>query len=174
MAPEECITQGVPPGCTAHPTSAWVTQQAHNLAWDLGDIQDIRDPQLPVRFLIHDRDAKFTLSFDTVFAAEGIETILTPYRSPKADAFAERWVRTVREECLDQLLILSAAHLSRVLREYVAYYNRRRPHQGIRQQVPIVLSERRVATPAARHHVCRREVLGGIIHDYYQGDVHAA
>jgi transposase InsO family protein len=73
-----------------------------------------------VRFLIHDRDTKFTSSFDTVFALEGIETILTPYRSPKANAYAERWVRTAREECLDLLLIVSEGHLKRVLSEYIA------------------------------------------------------
>jgi putative transposase len=88
-------------GFTTHPSSAWVTQQARNLTWDLAD------RALPMRFLIHDRDAKFTTSFDSVFASEGIETVLTPYRSPKANAFAERWVRTAREECLERLLIVS-------------------------------------------------------------------
>lgn len=163
-------------GCTAHPTSAWVTQQARNVAWTIGDIQDTGDRQLPVRFLIHDRDTKFTCSFDTVFASEGIETILTPYRSPRANAyaFAERWVRTVREECLDRLLILNQEHLLQVLTEYVRYYNGRRPHQGIGQFTPILLSEKRVATPAMRDPVSRRDVLGGVIHDYYRADVHAA
>ncbi len=93
-------------GCTAHPTSAWVTQQARNLVWDLRDLQDMGDRELPIRFLIHDRDAKFTASFNTVFESEGIETVLTPYRCPRANAFAERWIRSAREECLDRLLIL--------------------------------------------------------------------
>ncbi len=90
-------------GCTPHPTGEWVTQQARQLTWTL---QNSKDKRLPIRFLIHDRDAKFTSSFNTVFESEGIDIILTPYRSPKANAFAERWVRAVREECLDRLLIV--------------------------------------------------------------------
>jgi putative transposase len=161
-------------GCTAHPTSEWVTQQAGNLAWDLHDIwdsQDIQERELPVRFLIHDRDAKFTSSFNTVLVSEGIEIIRTPYRAPTANAFAERWVRTVREECIDQLLIIGEAHLRRVLVQYVEYYNRSRPHQGIGQGMPIPLSEKRMATGEPVH--CR-DVLGGIIHDYYRADSKAA
>lgn len=167
-------------GCTSHPTSAWVTQQARNTAWDIRDIRDIRDVhklenrEAPIRFLIHDRDAKFTSSFNTVLEAEGIETVLTPYRSPKANAIAERWVRTVREECLDQVLIISEGHLRRVLAEYVRYYNQRRPHQGIGQRIPIPLLVKSVPTPAARYPVCRRDVLGGFIHDCYRADTHAA
>jgi putative transposase len=158
-------------GCTAHPTSAWVTQQARNLMWDLGD------RGLLIRFLIHDRDAKFTSSFNTVCESEGIETILTPYRCPTANAFAERWVRTVREESLDRLLILSEAHLRRVLAEYVNCCNHRRPHQDIDQRIPlpsIPLSERRAAKPTARNAVDCRDVLAGVIHDYYWVDSHAA
>jgi putative transposase len=160
-------------GCTPHPTGEWVTQQARNLTWDIQDIQD-RDRGLSVRFLIHDRDAKFTSSFNTVFASEGIESVLTPYQSPKANAYAERWVRTVREECLDQQLLINERHLWQVLREYVEYYNHRRPHQGIGQRAPVPLSEERVAAQAPRDPICRRDVLGGIIHDYYRGDGHAA
>jgi putative transposase len=145
-------------GCTAHPTSAWVTQEARNLAWNM---QDLRDQELPVHFLIHDRDAKFSTSFNTVFASEGIEAVLTPYPSPKANAYAERWVRTVREECLDRLLILGETHLARVLREYVDYYNQARPHQGIQQRCPIPIEHSRKEGP-----VKYRDVLGGIIHDY--------
>ena len=97
----------------------------------------MQDEHLPLRFLMHDRDAKFRAAFDTVFAAEGIEIIRTPYRAPQANAFAERWVRSVREECLDHLLIVGEAHLRRVLGEYGAYYNHARPHQGIDQQCPV-------------------------------------
>jgi putative transposase len=131
-------------GCTAHPTSVWVTQQARNIGWELQDTKDSQHegiPVKPVRFLIHDRDAKFTSSFETVFVSEGVETILTPYRAPNANAFAERWVRTVREECLDHLLIISGKHLRRVLTRYIDYYNHRRPHQGISQQIPVRLAE---------------------------------
>ncbi len=94
-----------------------VTQQARNLSID----GDGRAP--PVRFLIHDRDWKFSGSFDEVFRSEGTEVILSPIRAPNANAFAERWVRTVRAECLDWMLILGRRHLDRVLRTYVAHYN---------------------------------------------------
>jgi putative transposase len=116
-----------------------------------------------MRFLLHDRDAKFSTSFDTVFAAESIEVILTPYRAPNANAFAERWVRSVREECLDHLLILNERHLGQVLREYGRYYNHARPHQGLMQQIP-ESANREPGHGAIR----KREVLGGLIHDYYR------
>jgi transposase InsO family protein len=79
-------------------------------------------------FLIHDNDTKFTASFDNVFSSEGIEILHTPYQAPKANAFAERWVRSVREECLDHILVLNESHLHRVLKEYTDYYNYVRPH----------------------------------------------
>ncbi len=120
-------------GCTAHPTAAWVIQQARQLVWDL------QEADASYRFLIHDRDAKFPLAFDTVFAAEGIAVVRTPYRAPNANAFAERWVRSARAECLDHLLIAGEAHLRRVLREYVTYYNHARPHQGLEQRCPVGL-----------------------------------
>ena len=142
-------------GCTEQPDSAWVTQQARQLLWQLQD----REPAL--RFLIHDRDTKFTGSFETVFAAQGIETVLTPYRAPNANAFAERWVRSVRVECLDHLLIFNRVHLRRVLREYVDYYDMARPHQGLDQQAPIPFPRGPSTGP-----ISRRDVLGGILHDY--------
>jgi hypothetical protein len=86
--------------------------------------------------LIRDRDSKYTRSFDGVFAAEGIEAIVTPVRAPRANAFAERWVRTVKRECLDWTLVLGRRHLERALREYVAHYNAKRPHRGIDLQTP--------------------------------------
>ncbi len=150
-------------GCTAHPTGEWVTQQARQLTWTLQDAQDNQDRQLPVRFLIRDRDAKFSASFDTVFAAEDVKIIRTPYRAPRANAFAERWIRSAREECLDRLLILGEGHLRRVMREYIGYYNRARPHQGIEQRCPIPITKRAREGP-----VKRRDVLGGIVHDYYR------
>ena len=102
-------------GCTEHPNSAWVNQQARQVAWDL----EGHSPR--IHFLIHDNDSKFTETFDTIFASEHIHVIHTPLRAPNANAFAERWVRTVRHECLDKLLIFNDAHLRRVLRDYVAY-----------------------------------------------------
>jgi transposase InsO family protein len=147
-------------GCTSHPTAEWVTQQARQLTWTL---QDKQAEVLPIRFLIRDRDAKFTTSFNKVFASEGIEILRTPYRSPKANAYAERWVRSVREECLDRLLIVNECHLRRVLREYVAYYNEARPHQGIDQHCPIPIKR----GPRGGTVTCRN-VLGGIIHDYHR------
>ncbi len=134
-----------------------MTKQARQLTWLLQD-----RPQ-PARFLIHDRDAKFTSAFDTVFKAQGVQIIRTPYHAPNANAFPERWVRTVREECLDHLFILNASHLGRVLREYVGYYNEARPHQGIQQDTPIPMP------PCANEGaIRRRDVLGGLIHDYHR------
>ena len=117
-----------------------------------------------LRFLIHDRDTKFSASFDTVFMSEKIDIILTPYQAPNANAYAERWVRTAREECLDKLIILNQQHLQRVMREWVIYCNIARPHQGIDQQTPIPLS----AKPNISGRIYCRDILGGIIHDYYR------
>jgi len=144
-------------GCTAHPTAAWVTQQARNLCWTL------QETGTSPRFLIHDRDAKFPPSFDTVFAAEGLAIVLTPYRNPTANAYAERWVRSARAECLDHLLIVGEDHLRRVLAEYVAHYNEARPHQGLDQACPIPLT---TALPDGA--VRRRDRLGDLLHEYYR------
>ena len=145
-------------GVTANPNQLWVTQQARQLVWQLDD----RDS--PLRFLIRDNDGKFTAAFDTVFRSEGLRVIPTPYQAPNANAYAERWVRTAREECLDHILILNEAHLRRVLREFVHdYYNVARPHQGIGQQFPIPQQQ-----PQNSGSVLRRKVLGGIINDYYR------
>lgn len=116
-------------GVTADPDSGWVTQTARNLWWDLRG-------RGRFRHLIRDRDSRYTRSFDAVFAADGIEAILTPVRAPKANSFAERWVRTVRRECLDWTLILGRRHLERALREYVTHYNAKRPHRGIELRAP--------------------------------------
>jgi putative transposase len=145
-------------GVTANPNQLWVTQQARQLVWQLDDRES------PLRFLIHDNDGKFTAAFDTVFRSEDLRVIPTPYRAPNANAYAERWVRTAREECLDRILILNEAHLRRVLREFVYdYYNVARPHQGIGQQFPIPQRQ-----PQNSGTVQRRKVLGGIINDYYR------
>jgi transposase InsO family protein len=144
-------------GCTAHPTSAWVAQQARQLSWQ------IQDGTLPARFLIHDRDSKFVSAFDTVFTSEGVEIIRTPFRAPNANAIAERWVRSVRAECLDHLLVLGEAHLRRVLTAYADYYNYARPHQGLDQRIPVG-----PAAPPGSGAVRRRELLGGLLRDYHR------
>jgi putative transposase len=131
------------------------TQQARQVCWTL----DEQTP--PIRFLIQDRDTKFAAAFDTVFQSGRIEVIHTPYRTPNANAFAERWVRSVREECLDRLLIVNERHLRQTLQVYVAYYNTRRPHQGLDQQCPIPFEPVRPAGSVQRH-----DILGGILHDY--------
>ncbi|MEV4754563.1 integrase core domain-containing protein [Micromonospora sp. NPDC049559] len=117
-------------GLTAHPTGAWVTQQARNLLMHL----DHRADQL--RFLLRDRDRKFTAAFDTVFTAAGIDVIRTPPQAPQANAFAERWIGTVRRECTDQIVIISERHLTAVLDEYNSHYNQHRPHRALAQRPP--------------------------------------
>jgi hypothetical protein len=144
-------------GCTTHPNAAWVTQQARQMVWQLED----RQPS--IQFLIHDRDTKFVAAFDTVFQSTRAHIIRTPFRAPNANAYAERWVRTVRHECLNKLFILTESHLWQVLDEYVTYYNTWRPHQGLGQQTPIP-----GPTPTRVGMVRNRPVLGGNIHDYYR------
>ena len=143
-------------GITTNPNQVWVTQQARQLVWELSDREK------PLRFLIHDNDSSFCPAFDTVFESEGFHVIPTPLQAPNANAFSERWVRTVREECLDYILIFNAAHLRRVVIEFVDYYNTARPHQGIDQQTPIPQARPSSGT------IQYRNVLGGIIHDYYR------
>jgi putative transposase len=146
-------------GATANPDSAWVTQQARNLTMATTD----RDA--PVRFLVRDRDAKFSASFDEVFRAEGIRVIRTPIRAPNANAFAERWVSTVRSECLDWMLVLGRRQLERVLRTYVLHYNEHRPHRRLDLRPPIHSAEpmpRRTGVWGVR----RQDILGGLINEY--------
>ena len=112
-------------GVTSHPNGTRVTQQARNLLLILGE----RERQ--VRFVLRDHDAKFSRSFDDVFRSQGGQVLVTPVRAPKANAFAERWIRTVRAECLDWLLILGRNHLDQVLRVYVQHYNRHHPHRAL-------------------------------------------
>ena len=102
------------------------------MAWHLPDREK------PVRYLIRDRDSKFTDIFDSVFTSEGCDIILTPPRAPQANSIAERWILSVRSECLDHILIFNQAHLLSVLKEYSEYYNCRRPHQGLGQRMPTV------------------------------------
>jgi transposase InsO family protein len=144
-------------GCTAHPTGAWVAQQARNLAWHL------QDGSLSATVLLHDRDSRFTAAFDRVFTCEGLTVVRTPPHCPWANGYAERWVGSVRRECLDHLLILNERHLQRVLAAYTIFYNERRPHQGLGQRPPVQLP----ADPGNGPVRCR-DVLGGILRDYYR------
>jgi putative transposase len=149
-------------GVTTNPNQIWVTQQARQLVWDLSDREK------PLRFLIHDNDGSFCQAFDAVFRSEGFHVINTPIQAPSANAHAERWIRSAREECLDLILIFNAAHLRCVVIEFVDYYNSARPHQGIDQQIPIPH-----ARPSSVTIQCKN-VLGGIIHDYYRIPIHLA
>ncbi len=118
-------------------------------------------------FLIRDRDSKFTCAFDDVFAADGTQVIKAPIQAP--NAYAERWVRTVQEECLDWMLIWGRRHLERVLDEYVRHYNDQRPHRGLALRTPrAVHSELSPAAVPVATPVRRRDRLGGLIHEYYQ------
>ena len=147
-------------GCTTNPSGAWVTQQARQIAWGL------TDRSTPLRFLIRDRDSKFSSDFDIVFRSERVEIIRTPVRAPKANAIAERFVRTVRAECLDWLLVLNRRHLERVLRIFVDHYNGHRPHRALNLTPPDSnRSTLRLATSGSDR-IERRDRLGGLIHEY--------
>lgn len=143
-------------GCTANPSGSWITQQARQLA------RTWAQRSAPLRFLIRDRDSKYTRDFDTVFRSEGIEIIRTPVRAPKANAIAERFVRTARSECLDWLLILNRRQLERVLRVFVHHYNGHRPTARSTYFRPI--RRQRSHLPARRDR--RKDRLGGLTHEY--------
>lgn len=144
-------------GVTAHPTGAWTAQQARNLLMDLGERAG------SFRFLIRDRDSKFTAAFDEVFSGNGTRVVKAPVRSPRANSYAERFVGTLRRECLDHMLILGEWHLRKLLAEYARHYNGHRPHQALRQQPPLRESRHAVDITAR---IERSQVLGGLISEY--------
>jgi putative transposase len=146
-------------GITTNPDGGWVAQQARNLLMQLGD-EGVRP-----RFLVRDRDSKFTRDFDEVFRCEGIRVIKAPVRAPKAKAHAERWVGSVRRECLDRLLILGHRHLQHVLGAYVRHFNEHRPHRALGQRPP-TSDEQPVAAVLDLDRLRRRDLLGGLIHEY--------
>jgi transposase InsO family protein len=142
--------------CTSNPDGRWVAQQARNFAMQLVDDQ-------PFRVLIHDRDAKFSHAFDEVFRSEDIRVIRTPVQAPNANAHGERWVRTLRADCLDRILILGRRHLEHVLRIYRRHYNEHRPHRVLRLLPPNGLDP---TPPNTSAQLRRRDLLGGLIHEY--------
>jgi putative transposase len=144
-------------GVTARPTGAWTAQQARNLMMDLG----VRAGQF--KFLIRDRDSKFTAAFDGVLSGNGARVIKTPVRSPRANSYAERFVGTVRRECLDHVLVLGERHLRSVLAEFARHHNGHRPHQGLQQEPPQRRPSEAVDITAR---IERRQVLGGLISEY--------
>jgi putative transposase len=147
-------------GVTANPNGAWVAQQARNLLLVLGE------RGRPVRFLLRDRDAKFCRNFDDVFRSEGAQVLVTPVRAPTANAYAERWVGTVRAECLDWLLIVGRGHLEQALRVYVEHYNTHRPHRALALQAPAPGARLAVVGDDQPARVHRRDLLGGLLHEY--------
>jgi hypothetical protein len=146
-------------GVTTNPTGTWVAQQARNLIMDLGERAE------HVRFLICDRDAKYTSVFDEMFISLGVRVTKTPVRAPRANAIAERWIGTVRRECTDRLLIYSERHLRRVLAEYERHYNHHRPHRA-RDRRPPQPTPTVAPTDLDKARLRREEVLGGLINEY--------
>src|SRR6266511_4140575 len=147
-------------GVTTNPTVAWVPHPARNLLMDLED----RIGQF--EFLIRDRDAKFTDTFDAIFASDGIRILPTPVQAPRANAVPERWIGTVRRELLDRILTMSRRHLETTLSVYVAHCNGHRPHRSLGQKPPVGVVPQLV--PAADGRVVRLDRLGGLIHEYAQ------
>jgi putative transposase len=145
-------------GVTAHPSGAWTAQQARNLLMNLGERAG------GFKFLIRDRDSKFTTAFDGVFLGNGTRVIKIPVRSPRANAFAERFAGTLRRECLDHILLLGERHLRKVLAEFARHYNGHRPHQSLQQEPP-QRPDRGVDVTAR---IERRQVLGGLITEYHR------
>jgi transposase InsO family protein len=144
-------------GVTAHPTGAWTAQQARNLLMDLGERAG------HFKFLIRDRDSKFTAAFDEVFAGNGMRIIKTPVRSPRANSFAERYVGTLRRECLDHLLIHGEQHLRQILAAYAQHYNDHRPHQARAQRPPLYKPGQAIDATAR---IKRRQAVQGLISEY--------
>jgi transposase InsO family protein len=151
-------------GITTSPDGPWVTQQARNL------VMQLEDEGVQPRFLIRDRDSKFTRDFDEVFRSEGIRVIKAPVRAPQARAHAERWVGSMRRECLDRLLIIGRRHLERVVAAYTLHYNEHRPHRSLGQRPPLALpprDEQQASSEVLRlDRLRRRDRLGGLIHEY--------
>jgi putative transposase len=149
-------------GITANPDGAWTTQAARNVLMDLGQ------RATSVKFLIRDRAGQFTSSFDAVFTAEGIRILASPPQAPRANAICERIIGTLRRELFDRLLIVNEHHLRQVLTEYLHHYNAARPHRSLDQLTPAQADTRRPEPiNLAEYRIHRKEVLGGLTHEYY-------
>ena len=149
-------------GITAHPDGAWATQAARNFLTDLGQ------RAASVKFLIRDRAGQFTSSFDAVFTAEGIRILASPPQAPRANAICERIIGALRRELLDRVLIVNEHHLRRALTEYLRHYNAARPHRSLGQLTPAQAETQPPQTiNLADHRIHRRQVLGGLTHEYY-------
>jgi putative transposase len=144
-------------GVTTNPTGAWTAQQARNLLMDLGERAD------RFKFLIRDRDGKFSRVFDEVLTSNAIRIIKTPPRSPRANSYAERFVGTLRRECLDHLLIYGEQHLRRVLTDHEWHYNAHRAHQSGDQRPPLHDPDQPIDVTAV---IKRRTTVAGLIHEY--------
>ena len=149
-------------GVTANPNGLWVTQQARNL------LLVLEERGRRVRVLVRDRDAKLCRGFDEVLRSEGARVVLTPVQAPNANAYAERWIRTVRAECLDWLLIVGRGHLEQVLRVYVEHYNRHRAHRALQLQAPDPAAGLTIVDEGRDGSVHRRDLLGGLLHEYWR------
>jgi putative transposase len=150
-------------GVTANPNGHWITQQARNLLLVLGERGRRR-----LRFVLRDRDAKFTRAFDDVLGSEGAQMLVTPVQAPNVNAYAERWIRTARAECVDWLLIVGRRRLEQVLRVYVHHYNTHRPHRALQLQPPDPAVGLPLAGKGQPTRVHRRDLLGGLLHEYRQ------
>lgn len=150
-------------GATAHPTAAWTTQMARN------PVMDLQDAHATVRYLIRDRDSKYTAAFDAVLADSGITTIMTGIRVPRMNAIMERWIRTCRAELLDRTLILNQAHLLHALREFEAFYNDHRTHRALQGAAPLRPLPQPIIRAAEPDQLTirRRDRLGGLLHEYH-------
>jgi putative transposase len=147
-------------GVTANPNAAWVTQQARNL------LLALEDQGRRLQFLVRDRDAKFCRGFDDVFGSAGAQVLVIPVQAPNANAYAERWVRTVRSECLDWLLIMGRGHLEQVLRVYLDHYNAHRPHRALELNPPAPSTHLTLTNEDQHGRIQRRDRLGGLLHEH--------
>ena len=149
-------------GATAHLTAAWTAQLARNL------VMDLHDASATVKYLVRDRDSKYTAAFDAVFEGEGIAIVKTGIRVPRMNAIMKRWVRSCKAELLDRTLIVNQAHLIHALREYETFYNEHRPHRTLHAAAPLRPLPQPITAPDRLNHldIRRRERLGGILHEY--------